>query len=321
MRAISWNMKLLLAYDGSACSESALDDIVRAGLPSQGEAMIITVAEVWLPPPDGDPIADEEPAFIEEIARRHRERGQKWLVQAGTMVKHAQTRLKIALPGWKVNTCATYGSPAQEILTAADKFEPDLIVVGSHGHSALGRLILGSVSNKVLTEADCSVRVARGRIDVDPAPARIMIGFDGSAGSFRAIEAVADREWPDGSEVLLAAATDTIVPTSIGRFVPPVADWAEQELKSEYDWVAHLAHKAAGRLHDAGLEVSTRIAEGDPNHVLLREAEKWNADCIFVGANAAGSRIERFLLGSTSASIAAHARCSVEAVRQLRSVR
>ena len=40
---------------------------------------------------------------------------------------------------------------------------PDLIVVGSHGRSALGRFMLGSVSQKVVTEAHCSVRVARGR--------------------------------------------------------------------------------------------------------------------------------------------------------------
>lgn len=309
-------MKLLMAYDGSACSESALDDVARAGLPPEGEAMVVTVAEVWLPPPNGEFIEDEDPAFIKDIVRRHREKGEKWLVQAGTMVKYAQTRLRNTLPDWKVETTATYGSPAMELLTAADKFEPDLIVVGSHGHSALGRLILGSVSNKVLTEAHCSVRVARGRIDVDPAPARLLIGFDGSAGAFRAIDAVAARSWPEGTGVLLAAATDSIVPTSIGRFIPPVADWVEQELKSEYDWVAHLARKGADKLQSAGLEVSTRIVEGDPNHVLIREAEKWNADCIFVGANSFGSRIERFLLGSTSASVAAHARCSVEVVRQ-----
>ena len=155
-------MKLLIAYDGSACSESALDDIVRAGLPSSGEALIITVAEVWLPPPAAATVDPQTPDFIEDIARRHREKGEKWLVQADTLVKHAQTRLINMLPGWKVEARSTYGSPAMEILTTADEFGPDRIVVGSHGHSALGRLILGSVSHKLLAEADCSVTVVRG---------------------------------------------------------------------------------------------------------------------------------------------------------------
>ncbi len=309
-------MKLLVAYDGSACSESALDDIARAGLPASGEALVITVAEVWLPPPNGKATEDSTPDFIAEIARKHREKGERWLVQAGTMVKHAQTRLKNLLPGWKIDTLSTYGSPANEILSNAESFEPDLIVVGSHGHSPLGRLILGSVSTKLLTEAKCSVRVARGRNEVDPGPARLVIGFDGSDGAFRGVDAVAFRNWPENSEVILAAATDSIVPTAIGRFIPPIANWAEDELKAEYDWIATLSEKAVNSITEAGLKAKVRIVEGNPNQILIREAERWNADCIFVGANAFGSRVERFLLGSTSASVAAHAHCSVEVVRK-----
>ena len=310
------DMRLLVAYDGSSCSESALDDIARAGLPALGEALVVTVAEVWLPPPNGKATEDSTPGFIAEIARRHREKGERWLVQAGTMVKHAQTRLENLLPGWKINTLSTYGSPANEILSNAEKFEPDLIVAGSHGHSPLGRLILGSVSTKLLTEAKCSVRVARGRNEVDPGPARLVIGFDGSDGAFNAVDAVASRNWPKNSEVLLVAATDSIVPTAIGRFIPPVANWAEDELKAEYDWIATLSEKAINSFTEAGLKAKVRIVEGNPHHILIREAERWNADCIFVGANAFGSRVERFLLGSTSASVAAHAHCSVEVVRK-----
>lgn len=311
-------MKLMVAYDGSSHSESALDDIVRAGLPLTGEALIITVAEVWLPPPSAEAVNGGGPRSVADIVRRHREKGEERLIQAEMLVKHGETRLKNMMPGWKVESRTTYGSPAMELLTAADEFDPDLIVAGSHGHSALGRLILGSVSQKLLTEASCSVRIARGRIDVDPAPARLMIGFDASEGSYRAIEAVAARTWPDGSEVQLAVATDSLIPTSIGRFISPTVDWAEQELSSEDAWIAELAAKAAVTLDGAGLQVTTRITEGNPNHVLIQQAEKWNADCIFVGANSFGSRVERFLLGSTSASVAAHARCSVEVVRQKR---
>jgi nucleotide-binding universal stress UspA family protein len=56
------------------------------------------------------------------------------------------------------------------------------------------------------------------------------------------------------------------------------------------------------------------MKEGDPKHVLLDEAEQWGADCLFVGARGL-SRIERFLLGSVSAAVAARAQCSVEVVR------
>jgi hypothetical protein len=49
-----WKMKdvlrLLIAYDGSACSDAALKDLNRAGLPAVGEAIVFTVAKVLLPP-------------------------------------------------------------------------------------------------------------------------------------------------------------------------------------------------------------------------------------------------------------------------------
>jgi nucleotide-binding universal stress UspA family protein len=71
----------------------------------------------------------------------------------------------------------------------------------------------------------------------------------------------------------------------------------------------------ADELRSTGLSVTADVQEGDPKQVLVQEAEKWSADCIFVGAKG-HSGMERFLLGSVSASVAAHAHCSVEVVRQ-----
>ena len=56
------------------------------------------------------------------------------------------------------------------------------------------------------------------------------------------------------------------------------------------------------------------LIEGDPKRLLLQEAERFGADTIFVGAKGL-SRIERVLLGSVSATVAARAPCSVEIVR------
>jgi nucleotide-binding universal stress UspA family protein len=53
------------------------------------------------------------------------------------------------------------GAPAQEILKAADKTKADLIVMGSHGHGAIGSLLLGSVTQKVLAHAKVPVLVVR----------------------------------------------------------------------------------------------------------------------------------------------------------------
>lgn len=308
-------MRLLFAYDGSNFSEAALDDIAKAGLPANGEAMVVSVSEIWLPPADGDNGSETDP-YIEAIVRKHRERGERSLSEAAAYSRHAAGRLKTVLDNWNVADEATYGSPAWEIIKASERFAADLIVVGSHGHSAVGRLFLGSISQKVLTEAKCSVRVARGRVEVEPAPIRIAIGFDGSGGAQAAVEAVAERNWPENTEVRLIAASDSPAPTAIGRFLPPVAGWTHEEAKAEQEMIEKLCEPALARLRDKGLTATASIVEGNPKHVITREAENWHADSIFVGANAYGSRVERFVLGSTSAAIAARAHCSVEVVRR-----
>ncbi len=309
-------MKPLIAYDGSRCAESAIDDLKRAGLPDNCEATVISVAEVWLPPAsNSEDIHVTDDPYIEKMVQRHREKGERALSETKTYSNHAEARIRGLFPSWKLSSRATYGSPAWEILAAADELSPDLIIVGSQGQSALSRLFLGSISQKVLTEAHCSVRVARGKIDVEPSPVRAVIGFDSSRGAQGAVDAVAKRKWPDGTEVRLIAVTDPVTPSAIGRFVPPISETVDEVNESERVWLEELAAGAIETLKDAGLTATLEIIPGNPKRLIIEEAERWNADCIFVGANAFGSRLERFLIGSTSSAVAARAHCSVEVVR------
>lgn len=323
--------KILIAYDGSVSSESALDDLVRAGLPETLEALVISVAEVWLPPQNGNGNGNSNvngsgnspgikfDSMTENAIQKHYQTNKKILAEAGTYANHARHRLQAAFPHWKIRAEATYGSPAWEILARADEFKPDLIVTGSHSHSAVIRFFLGSISQKILTEAYCSVRIARGRIEVDPAPGRLLIGFDGSHGAEAAVETVASRSWPERTEVRLISAAESITPSAIGRFIPPIARIVEEVNESEREWLEKLAENSLRTLRSKGLSADMYVQPGNPKKVLVDEAESWNADCIFVGANAFGSRVERFLLGSTSAAVAARAHCSVEIVRREKS--
>ncbi len=97
--------------------------------------------------------------YIENIVRKHREHGEALVAEAHALAERAAERVKQLLPRWKVSAESTYGSPAWEIIQKSEVFRPDLIVVGSHGHSAIGRLLLGSISQRVITEAACSVRI------------------------------------------------------------------------------------------------------------------------------------------------------------------
>ena len=308
-------MKLLIAYDGSRDADSALDDLRASGLPDVGEAQVVSVAEVWLPPPGSLDDRNEGPDYVESVLSDCRLKGSRAVAEAEMLAKFAATRVKATLPNWEVTSLASYGSPGWEIVDAAEKFDADVIIIGAQGHSLLSRLVLGSISQRVLTEARCSVRISRGKIDLDGGPRKILIGFDGSRGSWAAVAAVANRSWADGAEVLLVNVSEQLLPTTIGRFVTPVTAATKEVSVADRSIISSSADLAVTNLESSGLATSFRTRSGNPKQELIEEADKWNADCIFVGANAWGSRLERFLLGSTSAAVAARAGCSVEVVR------
>jgi nucleotide-binding universal stress UspA family protein len=316
-RRINWSMKILIAYDGSNCAEAALDDLTRAGLPQESEAIVISVAEVWLPPPPSMYEIGVEGEQVEPAAQPKSVQTVESpaLKEAQALALNAAERVRSNFPSWKVEAESTYGSPAWEVIKRADQWSPDLIVVGFEGKTALGRLLLGSVSQKILTEARSSVRVARGHVEVDASPVRLVIGLDGSPGADAAVSAVAARSWPEDSELRMVVVDDPLTPSLLGRIVPTVAAWVEEGNREERDWVQKIIESATGKLSQTGLALTSSVREGDPKKVLVEEAEKWRADSIFVGSTGFSNRLERFLLGSVSSAVAARAHCSVEVVR------
>lgn len=309
-------MRLLIAYDGSKSAEAAIDDLAVSGLPPSGFAKVLSVAEVWLPPANAiEDAAEISSAYIESLIREHREKGERVLASASILAKHAETRVKAALPGWEVSSDATFGSPSWEILEAAEAFKADLIIVGAQGHSGLSSFLLGSTSQTVLTEAKCSVRIARGKNELDPGLGRIIVGFDGSKGASAAVAAVAARKWMHGTEVKLLSVTEPNTPVSIDRFVTPIRRAISGAETIDDTWLAELGDIALAKLRNARIDARLQIVAGNPKDVLVHEAQVWGADAIFVGANALGSRLARLLLGSTASAVAARASCSVEVVR------
>jgi nucleotide-binding universal stress UspA family protein len=302
-------MKILIAYDGSSCADAALGDIARAALPLECEATVLTVADVLMPMPV-PPIAGMAPAAISvqtpAVAREWRERAFRAVDDAYSTAFQAAEVVRRKFPQWKVTPASEGDSPAWAIIKKAHDTATDLIIVGSHGRGALGRFFLGSVSQKVLSEAHCSVRIARGHASADDA-ARILIGIDASPGAEAAVRAVARRRWPEKSEALLIAAIPTLM--------VPAIELNEEMYEDEQGHLKTVLDRLAEPLREAGLSVSSLIKEGDPKRLLVEEAERWKADSIFVGARGL-RRIERFLIGSVSYAVAARAHCSVEVVRE-----
>jgi nucleotide-binding universal stress UspA family protein len=308
-------MKILIAYDGSEPADEVLDDLRHAGLPADIEALVMSVADVFVPPPIDEVVDNTFPMYVPEGVRRAHERARQKLDQVRELAKHASERLGSMFPAWRVGYAAEADSPAWALIRRADEWKPDLIVMGARGHSVFGgRLILGSISQRVLYEARCSVRIARALNKSGDKPARILIGVDSSSDSRAAVEAVCSRSWPKGTEVGLLSVVDTVMPISTDAAASSAVKWIEVADETSWPQVRQLFEPWAERVRAAGLHVEVLIRRGNPADEILEESHTWGADCVFVGAK--GTRgIDRLLLGSVSSAVAARAHCSVEVVR------
>lgn len=297
-------MKILLAYDGSASSECLWADVSRAGLPREGEAVVYSVADVW----SGAEV-DPRVARVFPGLTRMKVLSRKALAEASRIARRGAAQAKAVLPQWRVTGEAAADDPAWAVFKKARDTGADLVIVGSRGLSRWKRITLGSVSQKILSTATVSVRVARQPTRT-AGPLRLILAVDGSPHGERAVEEVVGRFWPAGTEARVLAATGRLTPADLSA----VARWTRPKDRHPADWLGRMVESAERRLSTVGLTVSGRVEAGDPREVLVRKALEWRADTIFMGARGL-SRWERPILGSVSSFVAAHAPCSVEVVR------
>ena len=146
-------MKILLAVDGSRCSDAAVEEVSRRPWPDGSSIKVVTAFELPVPPtPEGWALPAN---YFEEmdVALRN---------QAQNIVDEAIAKLKPKLAKTiSIDAQMLPGSPRAAILDEAESWGADLIVVGSHGYRAWERFLLGSVSQSVVSHAKCSVEVVR----------------------------------------------------------------------------------------------------------------------------------------------------------------
>src|SRR5262245_7487194 len=111
-------MRILVGYDGSASADDAIDDLRRAGLPEQTEALVICVADGKLPETKRCEKAETDTSW----------RGR--LAGAQALAERAVAKIRSYFPQWTVSSDALTGSPGNTILATSNWWHPDLLVVG-----------------------------------------------------------------------------------------------------------------------------------------------------------------------------------------------
>ncbi|MCU1336566.1 MAG: Universal stress protein family [Bryobacterales bacterium] len=290
-------MKLLVAIDHSEASQYVVKEIA---------------ARPWAPNSCAEVLNVVEPAHLWTASQT----AEQAMKLSADLVHRPVEELRGR--GLEASGLILRGDPKRVILDRAQETTADFIFVGSHSASGVSRFLAGNVASAVVRHAPCSVEIVRARDGKPPGVSKILVATDGSEFSERAARSVAERPWPEGTEVEVFSVVELALGTAQALFEPPYVDTEQLEiLREEAMKRAQTAVEGAVEtLSKSSLKVSESISVllGGPKTVIIEEADKIGADLIVVGSH--GHRgIERFLLGSVSEGVALHAHCSVEVIR------
>lgn len=149
-------MKILVAYDGSASADAAVEEVLRRAWPAGSEVRLVTAVQLPLVAPASGgvevygPLWEQARAVSRDQAHRHLQ----------DVLRRFKTR-----PDLKTSFEVREEGVKGALLDVVRRWGADLLVVGSQGTTAMGRLFVGSVCHAMVSHAPCNVEVVR------PAPA------------------------------------------------------------------------------------------------------------------------------------------------------
>lgn len=283
---------VLVCVDGSAASDSAVAwgarEAVMRKLPITLMHVVPPVVVGW---PVGQLYADM-PEWQQDNAKQVIDQAHKTLGASLGDSEPPEIRIEV-----------TYSTVVPALIDGSK--EAWMIVAGSQGLGALGRLLLGSVSTGLLHHAHCLVAVIHSDESAAPdSSAPVLVGIDGSPASEAATALAFDEASRRGVELLALH-----VWSDVGVFPVLGMDWRDRESQGR----EILAERLAGwqeRYPDVRVE---RLLFCDkPAGWLLKESER--AQLVVVGSHGRGG-FPGMLLGSVSSAVAQAAKVPVIVVR------
>jgi nucleotide-binding universal stress UspA family protein len=294
-------LRVLIPYDGSETAEATLNDLSKAALPPELDALI-TVTQVCLPSSPYEitkavsarrlklltsGLSSHVPAFQEHEEQR-------------VLSLEAERRLRSMFPKGRVKTEAIEDTAAlvKAILRTAERWGAELIILGSKTSPSALISDYAGPALRVAQDAHCSVRIVRLSDRKAGEAIQIVIGVDESSSSHDVVNAVGERIWPAGT-IANIVMTRKPVPRHVTR---------DAELAQVLDsWAETLRAK--------GLEVSVEIVDSQPGEVLLQKSRESSVGCIFVDRHHGDGGVEARGLSASARALILGAQCSVEVVR------
>ncbi len=267
--------RILVATDGSADAQRAVDAAARFPWPAGAEIRVVTAIDT----------RSELPETVAAY-RRHAE----------DAVGVARASFKGA--GRSVTDALREGAPAKTILDEAQSWGATVIVVGARGLGKIGGLALGSVSAAVVRAAHCDVLVVKK----DLTPLKVLVAVDASEHGISAATRLAELEAKGAPATILrvieppAIKSLKLLPTSAVKMIRDEVASATRELETAAD--AQVA-ELASTFKRAGWKATSVVRAGVPLQEIKSMVAKTRCTLVCVGARGA-TGLERLLLGSVS---------------------
>ena len=217
--------------------------------------------------------------------------------------------------GVQVETVVEEGSPSAQILSGIRRYRADLVVMGTHGVSGFERLLLGSVTEKVVRKASCPVLTvppraqSRSRLPLR----RILCPIDFSAPSAAALARALSMAQEAQAELLLVHVLEW--PIGGEPAALPAFNLAEFHIYREKEAAAELEKLLPPSVRD-WCTPSTHLVHGKPYEQILALAGDRGVDLIVIGVHGRGA-LDVALFGSTTNQVIRGARCPVLTIRSM----
>lgn len=296
--------RILCPIDFSSCSDQAVHAAVdlakRFGATLELLHVMQTTVYVMPLMPMGGPPLD----YLRDLP----ERLQKQL---------DQLRDRLAADYPQITTCLREGVVHSTVVSRANEIHADLIVIGTHGHTGVTHMLLGSVAERVVRFASVPVlTVGPGGVGASTAslaaPKKIVCPIDFSGPSLFALDHAVALARATSAELHITHVVPLLAYAVASR--DPVDDPGfEARIRKD---VAERLEALKAKLTDGALKVSVSTVDGAPYEGIRRVADQEKATMIVIGTHG-HTGLDRFLLGSVAEKVVRTAHVPVLAVRPL----
>jgi hypothetical protein len=265
--------KLLVATDGSEFSKSAIREAINLAKICSSKLIAVSIVKT------NPEFEDLVPQVIEKL--------EKEVIRYLESIKNRASRENV--------DCEIIvhlsEEPYQDIIDEAAKNQVNMIIVGTHGRTGLKRLMMGSVTAKVVGHATCNVLVVPVTAKVECK--NILTATDGSRYSdAAAIEAIGISKRCGSSLIVISVAT------------------SDEEIKSAEDNVKKVVELA----EKEGIKTDGLAVKGIPYEAIVDASKRKGADLIVVGSHGR-TGLERLLMGSVTERVIGHSESAVLVVK------